>query len=816
MNFFPIRFFLISVLFFVSFSAAEELFKLALSDTITDTTASSVDSTADSASVIAGDTISWESDFFSFNAQKEKFSLFDKAILTYKGATLHSDTIFLDNKNEMVEAFGTPRIRENTQPEILGYRLRYNHKREVGEIYYGTTRRDKQMFNGMEVRKQKSGAIFISRGDFSTCDNLEDQHFFFYSRRMVLEPGKKVLARPVVMNISGVPVAVAPMLVVPLGKGRRSGFTRPKWGGDQAQGFYMRDIGYYWSMNDFMDYQMTGDLIEGANGTFDKTNLRGLYRYNKRGVLTGSLGGDAYMSEFNPGNSGWKVNFSHDQNLTPDGIQKLTGNGTFVSNSKILDEALDEKEALEQTANARLGYTNTLDWNRARVNISTMQDYNLTSGKRIWELPKASFAFTAPLFPYEEDDYWANQDLEEEEIPLYRKITYNYGGDFSVYTKNNPAATSGAAGDSMTSVGASNKLSMQLNYPVLQHINVTPSANFQHNWNLHSSIGKDGSPKADFQPSEFRMGDNVYTFQSGVSANTKLYGIAEPRLGRWEKIRHVVSPTLGFTWAPKIPENKTYVPHPTLGGSRSQIKQKTINMGISNIVDIKLIPKDTSGEKTKSVSYKIFSTSSSLNYNFEAEDRKFSDISSNVSSEIVKHIPLNINLTHRLYNDFVTAPRKNDIIFPKLMSYNFSWRKNFSFSGDFNSGMLKEDIKTKSNRQFQTRPWSADMSYGFNYSATRKSETIFQKNLTHSFSGGLKLNPTPKWEFSYNTAYDFKEGKFSKHSMVFNRVLHCWRMNFSWTPVGIGKGWRFNISVIDIPDIKLESSQTDLQRRRNK
>ena len=67
---------------------------------------------------------------------------------------------------------------------------------------------------------------------------------------------------------------------------------------------------------------------------------------------------------------------------------------------------------------------------------------------------------------------------------------------------------------------------------------------------------------------------------------------------------------------------------------------------------------------------------------------------------------------------------------------------------------------------------------------------------------------------TYDTDYNFSEGRFSKHTFGFHRILHCWEMDFRWTPVGISEGWNFNIRIIDLPDVKLESSDSKSRRFR--
>lgn len=763
------------------------------------------------------DTVNWSSANFQYLKEDERFHLYGKAYLKYQGATLTADTIFLDNKEQVVLAHGVPLIKDKEQPEIIGYGLRYNHKKQIGEIYYGTTKQDKQMFNGTEVRRQATGEILISRGDFSSCDDPEEQHFYFYSRRMVLEPKKMVLARPVVMNISGVPVAVAPMVVVPLGTGRRSGFTRPKIGGDQALGFYMRDLGYYWATNEYMDLKVVGDIIEGSEGTFEKTNLASEFRYHKKNTLSGNVSGTAYLQEFNPNNSGWEVNFGHDQKLTPDGTQTLTGNGRFVSSSRVLSEALDESEAINQTAEAKLGYSKDFAWNRARLRINGSQNYNLTTGKQIRDFPSATFAFSAPLVKLSESDYWDAPGMATDETRWFEKWNYSISTDFSGYSTVAGKNTSGQlepaqASDSLFLVGTKTTGTLSGQYSLLAHINLTPSINYSNYWSLYSATGDSGRPEADFSPEQGRVGDQLHKFNTALSANTKFFGIANPNIGRFEKIRHTVSPTVSYTFVPPIDEKESFYPHPRFAVDKRQKYAQNLGIGLDNDVDIKLKPssaqnKNTSSTTTqeKSTSLKIFRLTSNVSYNFVEEKRPFSSIPVNFSSEVVKNIPLNFRSTFQLYDDYSSEPNK--LTTPILMNYATQWRKDFRVAGNLSSGVWSTNTPALTSEN-----WSGNLSYGFDYNANRVSATTFEKKLTHSFNANLAFKPTPQWNVGYNTRFDFASGDFAQHAFDISRTLHCWKLDFNWTPVGLSRGWSMKLYIIDIPDIKLESSQTNIRR----
>ena len=39
--------------------------------------------------------------------------------------------------------------------------------------------------------------------------------------------------------------------------------------------------------------------------------------------------------------------------------------------------------------------------------------------------------------------------------------------------------------------------------------------------------------------------------------------------------------------------------------------------------------------------------------------------------------------------------------------------------------------------------------------------------------------------------------------------LHCWQLDFTWTPTGPAAGWSFALYVRDLPDIKLNAGSTE-------
>jgi hypothetical protein len=175
-----------------------------------------------------------------------------------------------------------------------------------------------------------------------------------------------------------------------------------------------------------------------------------------------------------------------------------------------------------------------------------------------------------------------------------------------------------------------------------------------------------------------------------------------------------------------------------------------------------------------------------------------------------------------LYDDFADSANRNDATSPILKEYGFGWRKGIEVGGDLNSGLRMRDTRGLPTGDFGTAPWSASLNYGFDFRARRVgtegdgnpaerfigASEIFELSRTHQASAGFRFNPTQEWKMTYDTEFNFTLGEFSRHNFGFERTIHCWRMNFSWTPVGVSQGWYFVIRIIDLPDIKLETRDT--------
>lgn len=761
------------------------------------------------------DTIEYRAVDLVYDVDKSTFNLNNSAQLKYRTATLDADTIMFDQENSILAASGDPVLRETKNPSLSGMRLKYNMKSRIGEIYYATTYQDNQQLNGMEVRRLPDQRIQIARGDFSTCNDSTHQHFYFYGRRMVVKPKETITARPVVLNIADVPVAVLPMIVAPLKSGRKSGLLTPKFGGDQKQGYYMSNIGFYYAPNDYWDATVKGDIIEGDEARFERSTLTGEIRYKKRYVLDGNLSYTAYLEEFDLGNSGYDIRFTHNQNLTPDGKQTLSGSGSFVSSQSIRkDKALDAETILNQQANAQLTYSGKFGTNKS-LTIKARQSHNLVTDMMEREIPDIQYRMSGQLFTFEVDE---DEEAYEDGsfISYMEKFNYSFNNRFNYYTKR-ARDTVNAVDTTAEYVGYTGTYSLDYSGSLFDVINITPRASFTGYWTGTGWINPEDSLKyrkryMSLDPEHDEYGQVAYNHNYSITADTKLYGIWVPEIGRFTGARHVLSPSVSYTYAPEIDTVKKFAPHPLLGQTPYQIEQKTVGFGLNNDFDIKYLKvvghaaDTTKGDTAKAVedqygTRRLLTTRHNVSYNFAADSLQFSDITSSFGFQILPDYLFTINTRHSVYHKFTDEPNK--VQMPELIYWGYDFSKRFSWSGDFNGGLPSQMGK------YEMLKWTFGFDYSYSFSSTRVARDLFQDRVTHSTGISASLQPTRNWEMTYSTRYNYNEGRFVTHSFTFNRTLHCWQLDFSWTPTGPAAGWSFSIYVRDLPDIKLNAGSTE-------
>ena len=96
-----------------------------------------------------------------------------------------------------------------------------------------------------------------------------------------MKPKKNIVTGPVYMVLADVPLPLAlPFGFFPFSKDYSSGIIFPSFGEDYNRGFYLRDGGYYFAINDNVDLALRGEIYtRGSWGVSAYSTYVKRYRY---------------------------------------------------------------------------------------------------------------------------------------------------------------------------------------------------------------------------------------------------------------------------------------------------------------------------------------------------------------------------------------------------------------------------------------------------------------------------------------------------------------------------------------------------------
>ena len=324
---------------------------------------------------------------------------------------------------------------------------------------------------------------------------------------------------------------------------------------------------------------------------------------------------------------------------------------------------------------------------------------------------------------------------------------------------------------------------------------------------------------------------NVYNYSMSVSANTKLYGMYYPL--PWfggkkiQAIRHVFTPTIGFSYAPDFSKPRygfydTYVRTDANGnvstvsyspfsgqayGTVSTGKTGSVTLDVTNNVEMKVrTEKDSTGYRKISL---IDELGGSLSYNMAAKSKPWSDLSMRMRLKLTKSYTFSLNAVFATYA-YEFDERGNVIV-----SDHTEWSKgrfgrfqgmsqnlSYTFNNDTFKKLFNRD-KNKGNDAYNNKDGDGDEdededetdSSMQNVDPDRKRS----RNQASEKSGGIDedgyMEFSLPWSFTVSYGVSMREntsGKINEKRMRYPyRLTHT--LNFSGN-LRISEGWNINFS----------------------
>ncbi len=634
-----------------------------------------------------------------------------------------------------------------------------------------------------------------------------------------------------------------------------TGIIVPTFGDDYNRGFYLRDGGYYFAINDNIDLALTGEIYtKGSWGINARSSYTKRYKYNGNFNLSylktilGEKGSPDYSAQTN-----FQIIWSHSQDSKANPNMSLSASVNFTTSGYTRND-LNSYYSPSFTENTKSSTINmTYRFPGTKWSMSTTMNVAQRTQDSTLAVSFPNLTVTlSQVYPFKR-----KKAIGAEK--WYERIKLSYTGllQNSLTAKQDEFFKKSLVKDWRN--GMKHTIPISATFNVFNYINITPSINLTDRmYTTRVDRSWDAERNIELMDTAYNF-YNVWDFSASVSLDTKVYGFFQPLgfLGKKVKmIRHVMTPSISFSGNPDFSSGffgyygqytytdtrgqeqmKKYSRFPNaLFGVPGQGKSGTVLFSLANNLEMKVkSDKDSIGEKKISL---IENLNIQESYNFAADSLRWSDLSTSILLRLTKGFNLNLSATWDLYTYGLTpsgTPVKLDKLriasgkgLGRLMrtgtsfSYTFNndtfkkKKKNDkpgndnSEAEDFSSGGAMQDRNRRDEENGDNStdfspdgyakwsfPWSLTFNYSVNYGygAFNKQKMEFDGKITQNLSLSGNVRPTPNWNFSFSASYNFDTKKLAYMNCNISRDLHCFTMSASFVPVGPYKSYNFHIAV---------------------
>jgi hypothetical protein len=798
-------------------------------------------------------------DSLRFDIKNQKVFLFREAEIKYEDIDLKSGYVEIEFSKKLVNAtfmhdsagkeIQVPEFSQGAQ-KFKSKVMTYNYDTKRGYIQNVFTKQDEGYLHGTIVKMMENDITYLKDGWYTTCDREDDPHFEFKFGKAKVIPGKKVITGPAYLMIARVPVPIGvPFGYFPSKVGRRSGILVPTYGESNNRGFFLENGGYYWAMNKYIDLFLVGDIYSRGSWAV-KPRLNYRYRYHYSGTLNFSYAinkiGAADSPDFQK-STDFSLQWVHSQD------PKARPHSTFSANVNIVSQNFNKynpvtntQTYLSNTFSSSINYAT--NWNNnyyLTLNFSHSQN---TLNKSISiTLPQLSFSVNQ-FYPLRKKNHVGK-------VRWYENISTRYSMEaMNQYNTIDTLIFKKKKWWNDMQNGIQHSIPISATFHVLKYFNWTTSIQLNDRMYL-SSIRKryvfvpgtipssTGLPGRDsLVVDTIRHFANAFDGSASTSLNTRLYGMYQFKRGPLIAIRHMVSPTVAFSYTPDFGSaawgyyryaandpsrnpQKYSIFEGSLKGSPPARKAGVVSFALSNNLEMKVRNRKDTVTGTKKIIL-IEDLTLRETYDMTKDSMRWSKLSVSAYTTLFKNLRISYASTWDPYarDSLGNSIRKTewDVHRRLLRLDGTSWDLGLTYTLSSDKGNKKKTSKKGTEQERKDIndyydyyvdfdiPWSFNLNYKFNVNKdwnTAKTKRVGIVTQTLSFNG--QLNITPKWKITLSTGWDFTNGQLSFTSIDLYRDLHCWEMRFGWIPKGAQQSWNFSINVKAsvLQDLKLNKKK---------
>ena len=201
-------------------------------------------------------------DSLVINTDSNKIFLYGNANVTYEDkkieasliilSTLENTVIAISKKDSLGNIKEFAKYSDNNQ-SFEAELIKYNFKTKKSFAKNIMSAEGEGYIQGNKVKNVDNKNTFIKKGIYTTCD-LRKPHFHIYSKKIKVIQNDKIICGPAILKFWNIPTPIVlPFGYFPNSSKESSGILLPSYGESENLGFFLKDLGYYFSINDYSD-----------------------------------------------------------------------------------------------------------------------------------------------------------------------------------------------------------------------------------------------------------------------------------------------------------------------------------------------------------------------------------------------------------------------------------------------------------------------------------------------------------------------------------------------------------------------------------
>lgn len=669
-------------------------------------------------------------------------SLFGSATVEYEQTLVEAQRIDILMDREELRASGVPgdtlgRPRITQGAEVFtGLEAAFNLRTRRGRFVAAQTEYEEGFITAGVVKAVEDSTLFVRDGVYTTCECVEDPSYSLRSDRMKIVNRKWIYTGPIQLYLYNIPTPLwLPFGFLPAREGRRSGPLPPSYGEDEF-GFYLRDWGWYFALNDYMDLQ-----LQGGFWTLGSWETSTLYRYRKRYGFDGQLQLD--IGRFKTGESGdpgftvrrtSAFRWNHNQEI---GLSSnFSADVNLSSSSYLRAVSQDYDDRVRQDIRSSLRYSKR--WSGQSLTVQASQRQVLSTGAVNMTVPSVSFSQRSfkPLqssngTPGRSERFWEKLTMSYSSTltnrydfaPLPDEQLIERGDSAAIGISwfdafLDPAEYRRATGDEeQFDFEVSHRIPLSAPFTVRSlppfgtiNLNLSPNFTYTEDWFIRTEdrmLSEDSSSVVvGSTPGFFALRQ----FSAGASAGTIFYGTFPIRAFGLDGVRHTVRPDVSFSYRPDFSAEKwgytdTYIDangnevQYALVDGVQRFRQETLTFSLNNTFESRRASVDTTATRDarrQNRTFKLFDLNASTGLNLAADSSRMNDIRLTARTRIYDRVDVDFRS--------VFSPYALNAEGEQIDEYDFSFGKPL---GRLTSANLTVRTSLRSSRGSGNRPLTA-------------------------------------------------------------------------------------------------------------